>query len=156
MTDDPADHPSQELEAIAAGETVAAPAELPTDTERSTASSEGSSRRRWIILGVVLLAQLMLVLDGTVVNVALPNIQRDLHLTEARLTWVNNSYLVAFGGFLLLFGRLGDLIGRQKMFLMGIALFSGASLACGLVESDTGLVIARFVQAWARRRPLPW
>jgi len=88
----------------------------------------------------------MLVLDATVVNVALPTIEAALHLGEARLTWVNNSYLIAFGGLLLLFGRLGDLLGRRRIFLTGVALFSVASGLCGLAAGPGLLVIARFAQ----------
>jgi EmrB/QacA subfamily drug resistance transporter len=105
-----------------------------------------SSRARWVALVVVCLGQLMSVLDSTIVNVALPNIQRDLHFSQSSLTWVLNGYLITFGSFLLLGGRLGDLIGRRRMFLSGITLFTLASLACGLADSQTLLVIARFVQ----------
>jgi EmrB/QacA subfamily drug resistance transporter len=112
-----------------------------TDTDRHS-----SPRARWIALVVVCLGQLMSVLDGTIVNVALPNIQRDLHFSQSSLTWVLNGYLITFGSFLLFGGRLGDLIGRRRMFLSGIALFTLASLACGLADSQTLLVIARFVQ----------
>jgi EmrB/QacA subfamily drug resistance transporter len=112
-----------------------------------TATDRHSSpRARWIALVVVCLGQLMSVLDSTIVNVALPNIQRDLHFSQSSLTWVLNGYLITFGSFLLLGGRLGDLIGRRRMFLSGITLFTLASLACGLADSQTLLVIARFVQ----------
>jgi len=105
-----------------------------------------ASRRRWLALFAVLLGQFMLVLDATVVNVALPVIQADLHLPEARLTWITNSYLIAFGGLLLLFGRLGDLLGRRRIFLFGLAVFTLASVACGVTHDESVLVIARFVQ----------
>jgi EmrB/QacA subfamily drug resistance transporter len=114
---------------------------LMADTNRHS-----SPRARWIALVVVCLGQLMSVLDGTIVNVALPNIQRDLHFSQSSLTWVLNGYLITFGSFLLLGGRLGDLVGRRRMFLSGITLFTLASLACGLADSQTLLVIARFVQ----------
>src|SRR5213082_316629 len=86
-----------------------------------------TDRRRWIALVVVCFGQLMIVLDSTIVNVALPSIQRDLHFSQAELTWVVNAYLITFGSFLLLAGRLGDLIGRKRVFLSGIALFTIAS-----------------------------
>jgi EmrB/QacA subfamily drug resistance transporter len=89
---------------------------------------------------------LMIVLDATVVNVALPSIQDSLGFSSASLAWVVNAYLVAFGGLLLLAGRLGDLIGRRTMFLAGLVVFTVASLACGLAQSQTALIIARFVQ----------
>src|SRR5271170_1196842 len=88
-------------------------------------------RRRWLALIVVCLAMLMNVLDTTVVNVALPKIQHDLHFTQAGLAWVIDAYLVAFAGFLLLAGRLGDLVGRKKVFLAGLGIFTAASVVCG-------------------------
>src|SRR5437868_15395070 len=87
------------------------------------------NRRRWFALVVVCLAQLMNTLDATIVNVALPTIQADLHFTQANLTWVVNAYLISFGSFLLLAGRLGDLIGRKRVFVVGLALFTLASAA---------------------------
>ena len=84
-------------------------------THQQTAAT--SERRRWIALGVLCLGQLMMVLDATIVNVALPSIQRELHFTQANLTWVIDGYLITFGGFLLLAGRFGDLVGRKKVFL---------------------------------------
>ena len=102
--------------------------------------------RRWVALGVVCLGQLMLTLDTTIVNIALPSIQRELGFSAAALTWVPNAYLIALGSFLLLGGRLGDLWGRTPMFLTGIAVFTAASLACGLAGSPGVLVFARFVQ----------
>ena len=109
-------------------------------------NSAVSPRARWIALVVVCLGQLMSVLDSTIVNVALPHIQRDLHFTQSSLTWVLNGYLITFGSFLLLGGRLGDLVGRRRMFLAGVTLFTLASLACGLARSQGTLVVARFVQ----------
>src|SRR5579862_6552507 len=87
-------------------------------------------RRRWIALGVVCLAQLMNVLDTTIVNVALPAIQRDLHFTQGSLTWVVNAFLITFGSLLLLAGRLGDLVGRRRVFLAGVAVFTASSALC--------------------------
>src|ERR1700689_691908 len=103
-------------------------------------------RRRWIALVVVCLAQLMNVLDTTIVNVALPSIQRDLHFTQGNLTWVVNAFLITYGSFLLLAGRLGDLFGRKRVFLTGIAIFTAASALCGLAPDQGLLIAARFVQ----------
>src|SRR5919197_3257950 len=103
-------------------------------------------RRRWFALVVVCLAQLMNTLDGTIVNVALPTIQADLHFSQANLTWVVNGYLITFGSFLLLAGRLGDLIGRKRVFLAGLVLFTAASAACGLAHDQVVLVAARLLQ----------
>src|SRR4030088_549449 len=90
-----------------------------------------SNRRRWLALVVICFGQFMVVLDGTIVNVALASIQRDLHFTQADLTWVVNAYLITFGSLLLLAGRAGDLIGRKKVFLGGVVLFTAASGPCG-------------------------
>ena len=105
-----------------------------------------TSRSRWLALWVLCLGDLMIVLDGTIVNVALPSIKEDLGFTETSLAWVVNAYLLTFGGFLLLGGRLGDLFGQRRMFLVGISLFTAASLACGLATSQGQLVAARAVQ----------
>ena len=118
----------------------------PTVTIMPTNTTDPASRRRWFALFAVLLGQFMLVLDATVVNVALPVIQADLHLPEARLTWVTNAYLIAFGGLLLLFGRLGDLLGRRRIFLFGLVLFTLASVGCGMTHDELVLIAARFVQ----------
>src|ERR1019366_2531983 len=112
----------------------------------SLLSSVSGDRRRWLALGVVCLAQLMIVLDTTIVNVALPAIQRDLHFTQANLTWVIDAFLVTFGSFLLLAGRLGDLFGRKRVFLAGVILFTAASAACGLAPDQGALIAARFVR----------
>jgi EmrB/QacA subfamily drug resistance transporter len=104
------------------------------------------TRNRWVAFGVLCLGVLMIVLDTTIVNVALPSIRTDLGFTETSLVWVVNAYMLTFGGFLLLGGRLGDLYGHRKLFLAGIALFSLASLACGLARSQEMLVGARAVQ----------
>jgi EmrB/QacA subfamily drug resistance transporter len=101
---------------------------------------------RWPALIVLCAGALMIVLDSTVVNVALPSIQRDLGFTSASLAWVMNAYLIAFGGLMLLAGRLGDLLSRRGVFLAGLAVFICASLACGLAPSQDVLVGARFVQ----------
>jgi EmrB/QacA subfamily drug resistance transporter len=106
-------------------------------------------RARWIALVVVCMAQLMSIVDGTIVNVALPQIEHDLHFTQSSLTWVLNGYLITFGSFLLLAGRLGDLIGRRRIFLAGVTGFTLASAVCGISDSQLMLVIARFVQGLA-------
>ena len=102
--------------------------------------------RRWIALIVVCLAMLMSALDSSIVNVALPSIQRQLHFSQSNLTWVVDAYLIAFGSFLLLAGRLGDLLGRKKVFLSGVALFTASSLVCALSQSQAMLITARFFQ----------
>ena len=107
---------------------------------------EASSRRRWIALVVLCLGQLMIVLDATIVNVALPSIQHDLGFTQASLAWVVDAYLIAFGSFLLLAGRVGDLVGRKRVFISGLALFTVASALCGLAQGQELLIAARFVQ----------
>jgi EmrB/QacA subfamily drug resistance transporter len=112
-----------------------------TPTERAH-----SVNGRWIALVVVCLGQLMSVVDGTIVNVALPEIQRDLHFSQSNLTWVLNGYLITFGSFLLLCGRLGDLIGRRRIFLIGVTVFTLSSAICGLAQTQGVLVIARFIQ----------
>jgi len=109
-------------------------------------TQESSERSRWIALYVLCTGVLMIVLDVTVVNVALPTIQDDLDFTQSSLAWVVNAYLIAFGGLLLLAGRFGDLIGRRTVFLAGLFVFTVASLLCGLAQSQEMLVIARFVQ----------
>ena len=103
-------------------------------------------RRRWLALYVLCLGMLMIVLDATIVNVALPSIQDDLGFSQSNLAWVVNAYLIAFGGLLLLAGRLGDLIGQRRVFLTGLAIFTAASLLCALSQSQGLLVGARFVQ----------
>ncbi len=105
-----------------------------------------SRDRRWLAFGVLCLGALMIVLDTTIVNVALPSIRTALGFSETSLAWVVNAYILTFGGFLLLSGRLGDLYGHRRLFLMGIVLFTLASLACGLSDSRSFLVVARAVQ----------
>src|SRR4051812_8006213 len=101
---------------------------------------------RWLALVVLCAGMLMIILDQTIVNVALPSIQRDLGFTQAGLAWVVNAYLIAFGGLLLLAGRVGDLVGRRRTLLVGLTVFTAASLACGLAQSQQVLVAARFLQ----------
>jgi EmrB/QacA subfamily drug resistance transporter len=105
-----------------------------------------NDRRRWLALLLVCAAQLMIVLDGTIVNVALPAIQDSLGFSQAGLSWIVNAYLLTFGGFLLLGGRAGDLFGRRRVFAFGLALFTLASLLCGLAGSQWLLVAARALQ----------
>src|SRR4030088_295050 len=102
--------------------------------------------RRWLALGMVCLCSLMIVLDGTIVNVALPSIQQDLGFSQQDLAWVVNAYLLTFGGFMLLSGRAADLLGRRAVLITGIALFTVASLACGLANSQAVIVAARGIQ----------
>jgi EmrB/QacA subfamily drug resistance transporter len=115
-------------------------------TEAATQFSSQSERQRWIALIVLCAGFLMIILDQTIVNVALPSIQTDLHFSPSGLAWVVNAYLIAFGGLLLLVGRLGDLVGRRRIFLAGLTVFTSASLVCGLADSQAVLVAARFVQ----------
>jgi len=111
-----------------------------------TQHTETNERSRWPALYVLCVGVLMIVLDATVVNVALPSIQDDLGFSTSSLAWVVNAYLIAFGGLLLLAGRVGDLIGRRTIFLSGMGLFTGASLLCGMAQSQEMLVGARFLQ----------
>jgi EmrB/QacA subfamily drug resistance transporter len=112
-------------------------------------SATAGNRRRWLALVVLCLGQLMIVLDVTVVNVALPTIQRELHFSQASLAWVVNAYLLTFGGLMLLAGRMGDLVGRKRIFVAGMGAFTVASLLCGLANSEPLLIAARFVQGAA-------
>src|SRR5476651_2636830 len=106
-------------------------------------------KQRWLALIVLCLGVLMIVLDTTIVNVALPSIQTDLHFTQTSLAWVVNAYMLTFGGFLLLGGRLGDLYGHRRLFLLGIGFFTLASLACGLAHNQETLIWARAFQGLA-------
>jgi EmrB/QacA subfamily drug resistance transporter len=111
-----------------------------------TPHTVGTERNRWIALYVLCVGMLMIVLDVTVVNVALPSIQDDLGFSQSSLAWVVNAYLIAFGGLLLLAGRFGDILGRKSVFMAGLGVFTVASLLCGLAQSQGVLVAARFVQ----------
>src|SRR3982074_1592232 len=113
---------------------------------RSLYETQVSDRRRWLTLLVVCFGQLMIMVDATIVNVALPAIQRDLHFTPATLTWVVNAYLITYGSFLLVAGRAGDLIGRRKVFLAGVVVFTVASVLSGLGNDPATLIAARFLQ----------
>jgi EmrB/QacA subfamily drug resistance transporter len=109
-------------------------------------NAQASTSNRWIALYVLCAGVLMIVLDATVVNVALPSIKEDLDFTQNNLAWVVNAYLIAFGGLLLLSGRIGDLIGHRRVFLAGLAIFTGASLLCAVSQTQEMLIAARFVQ----------
>jgi EmrB/QacA subfamily drug resistance transporter len=114
--------------------------------QTSRPDEAAAHRRRWMALVVLCVGQLMIVLDVTVVNVALPTIQRDLGFSQASLAWVVNAYLLTFGGLILLAGRLGDLLGRRRIFTLGMIAFTAASLLCGLSDSEALLIGARFFQ----------
>src|ERR671913_382080 len=105
-----------------------------------------NERRRWLALYVLCAGVLMIVIDATIVNVALPSIQEDLGFSQSNLAWVVNGYLIAFGGLLLLAGRIGDLIGQRRVFLFGLAVFTVASVVCAVAPSQGALIGARFVQ----------
>src|SRR3954465_5079007 len=117
-----------------------------TSKEAKPMQTQTDSKRRTAALYVLCVGMLMIVLDVTVVNVALPSIPDDLGFSQSNLAWVVNAYLIAFGGLLLLAGRFGDLVGRKTVFLVGLAVFTGASLLCGLAQSQEMLVAARFIQ----------
>jgi EmrB/QacA subfamily drug resistance transporter len=117
--------------------------------KKETAMTATEERSRWVALVVLCVGMLMIVLDATVVNVALPSIQGDLGFSTSSLAWVVNAYLIAFGGLLLLAGRLGDLIGRRTVFLAGLAGFTAASVLCGVAQSQEMLIAARFLQGVA-------
>src|SRR5581483_742780 len=104
------------------------------------------SANPWVVLVLICIAQFMVILDATIVNVALPSIQKDLHLSEGSLQWIVNAYTLVFGGFLLLGGRAGDLLGRKRLFLLGLVIFTGASLLDGLASSEALLVGSRALQ----------
>jgi EmrB/QacA subfamily drug resistance transporter len=112
----------------------------------ATALEADRTTNRWLVLVIACMAQFMVVLDATVVNVALPSIQRGLHFSPASLQWVVNSYTLIFGGFLLLGGRAADILGRKRLFVVGIAVFSIASLINGLAQSSSMLVVGRGLQ----------
>src|SRR6202171_5475133 len=106
----------------------------------------GMKSSRWLSLMILCTGFLLIVVDMTIVNVALPSIQRDMGFTQSGLAWVINAYLIAFAGFLLLAGRLGDLFGRKRVYLIGLGIFIGASVLCGLSFSQPMRVAARFIQ----------
>ena len=111
--------------------------------------TQTAERRKWLALGLLASAQFVVVLDASITNVALPSIGRALNFSQDHLSWVVNSYVLTFGGFLLLGGRAADLLGRRRVFMAGLVLFSAASLAGGLAGvtgSQTQLIVARLVQ----------
>src|SRR6476646_2801514 len=120
--------------------------ETTPDMGTGQAAPQRSYRERRLALYVLCTGMLMIVLDATIVNVALPSIQKDLGFSQANLAWVVNAYLIAFGGLLLLAGRVGDLIGQRRIFLYGLAVFTGASLLCAISQTQGMLIGARFVQ----------
>src|SRR4051794_14232332 len=117
-----------------------------TDTTNVTELQPAADRSRWIALVVLCVGMLMIVLDATIVNVALPSIQTDLGYSQSDLAWVVNAYLIAFGGLLLLAGRIGDLVGQRRIFLIGVGVFTLASLLCATAQTQGMLIGARFVQ----------
>ena len=118
----------------------------------TTAPAAAQDRRRWIVLGVIVAAQFMVVLDVAIVNVALPTIKTDLHFSQESLQWVVTAYSILFGGVLLLGGRMADLLGRRRMFMVGLALFT-TSLAAGRVRLVVGLADCLSLLARTRRGP---
>jgi EmrB/QacA subfamily drug resistance transporter len=140
---------AEEAQASAPRGSARAVEALAADAQITASAAEIASkreRRRWIALAVLCLGQLMMVLDSTIVNVALPSIQHDLGFSQGNLTWVLDGYLITFGGFLLLAGRLGDLVGRKRVFLSGLVLFTAASILCGIADSQGLLIGARLLQ----------
>src|SRR3954453_11421408 len=109
-------------------------------------SNARTESNRWLVLAIVCLAQFMVVLDATIVNIALPSIQRGLAFSDANLQWVINAYTLVFGGFLLLGGRAADLLGRKRLFVAGVIVFSAASLLHGLAQSPGMLIAGRALQ----------
>ncbi len=118
----------------------------PEPTKEVLMAEPGSDRARWLALYVLCAGALMIVIDATIVNVALPTIQKDLHFSQSNLAWIVNAYLIAFGGLLLLAGRVGDLVGQRRVFLIGLTVFTLASLVCALSQSQGLLIGARFIQ----------
>ena len=129
------------------GDPVAARgSESPPQPARSAGAHSDWDRRKWYILAAICVAQFMVVLDVAVVNVALPSIRNDLHFSVESLQWVLSAYAIFFGGFLLLGGRLADVLGRRRLFMIGLVLFAGASLACGLSWNEASLITFRCIQ----------
>ena len=117
-----------------------------SDVDSQPLDSRAHDRSRWLALYVLCAGTLMIVIDATIVNVALPSIQDDLGFSQSDLAWVVNAYLIAFGGLLLLSGRVGDLVGQRRVFLWGLTVFTLASIACGFSQSEGVLIASRFVQ----------
>ena len=125
------------------------------DTTSAIEIAPGRTVPAWLVLGIVLVGQFMVVLDASIVNVALPSIQKDLHFTTSGLQWIVNAYTLTFAGFLLLGGRAADLFGRRKIFLLGLTVFTASSLLGGLAQNQTWLIVARAVQGLGRRSSRP-
>src|SRR2546421_7535320 len=118
----------------------------PRHQEQAVMTSTNTEKRRWLALALLATAQFVVVLDASIVNVALPSIGRGLHFSQDSLSWVVNAYVLTFGGFLLLGGRAADLLGRRAVFVAGLVVFALASLAGGLAQSEGWLIAARAVQ----------
>ena len=117
-----------------------------TNTAQAITPEADTDRNRWLALYVLCTGMLMIVIDATIVNVALPSIQDDLGFSQSNLAWVVNAYMIPFGGLLLLAGRLGDLAGQRRIFLAGLAVFTAASLLCAVAQSQGILIAALFIQ----------
>ena len=115
-------------------------------TNSDTGAETGHAGPGWLVLSLVLVGQFMVVLDASIVNVALPSIQRDLHFSTTSLQWIVNAYTLTFAGFMLLGGRAADLFGRRKIFLLGLTLFTASSLVGGMAQNESWLVTARAAQ----------
>lgn len=127
--------------------TATAPVPERSGVQDGTGTGNGPAPRNLgIALALISMAQLMVVLDGTIVNIALPHLQKDLGFSNATLPWVVNAYALAFGGLLLLGGRIGDIVGRRKVFMFGVVLFGAASFIGGIAESESVLLISRVLQ----------
>src|SRR6058998_252484 len=118
----------------------------PDSRTQKEAGLRSAATNPWLVLVLICIAQFMVILDATIVNVALPSIQKDLGLSEANLQWIVNAYTLVFGGFLLLGGRAGDLLGRKRVFLVGLVIFTSASLLNGLATSSGMLISCRALQ----------
>ena len=118
----------------------------PTETSLTQRAAGSTDRTRWFGLALIVAAQFMVVLDIAIVNVALPSIKDDLHFSQENLQWVITAYSIVFGGFLMLGGRLADLLGRRRLFIAGLALFTVSSLLDGLAWSETSLIVFRSLQ----------
>lgn len=124
---------------------------MSTSTESPVPVAPRRVFSRWAALTVLCAGTLMTILDGNIVPVAMPAIQSDLGFSAPGLAWVVNAYLIPFGGLLLLVGRLGDLVGRKRMFVSGLAVFTAASVLCGVADERAVLIAARALQGWAGR-----
>src|SRR5207248_3372464 len=142
----PSGHSSSLIRRLNAPKLIGIPGRFRRLVFPSIAVKMSMKNARWLSLIILCTGFLLIVVDMTIVNVALPSIQKDLGFSQSGLAWVINAYLIAFGGLLLLAGRLGDLLGRKRVYLVGLGIFTGASLLCGLSFSQPMLIAARFVQ----------